>query len=108
MHGRTRDTRAWERYHEGPMSTAGPSAPAIQAFGLWKRFTARAVVRDVSCAINPGEAVGLVGPNGSGKSTSIRMLLGMLTTGSRPVVRALVRTVLRGEPQSHGQAPRER
>ena len=32
----------------------------------------------------------------------------LLTTGSRPGARALVRTVLRGEPQSHGHAPRER
>ncbi|MEK9658485.1 MAG: ATP-binding cassette domain-containing protein [Chloroflexota bacterium] len=76
------------------MSTAAPSTPAVQTIGLWKSFTARAVVRDVSCAINPGEAVGLVGPNGSGTSTTIRMLLGM-------------RTLLRGEPQGHEHMPRE-
>jgi ABC-2 type transport system ATP-binding protein len=74
------------------MSTAAPSAPTVQATGLWKRFTARAVVRDVTCAINPGEAVGLVGPNGSGKSTTIRMLLGMLTPDA-------------GEARLFGQAP---
>jgi ABC-2 type transport system ATP-binding protein len=61
------------------MTIPPTSAPAVQADGLWKRFTARPVVREVSFAIEPGEVVGLVGPNGSGKSTTIRMLLGLLT-----------------------------
>ena len=50
------------------------SAP-VRATGLWKRFGALDVVRDVSLEIKPGEIVGFVGPNGAGKSTTIRMML---------------------------------
>ena len=35
-------------------------------------------VKDMSFAVEPGEAIGFVGQNGAGKSTSMKMLMGML------------------------------
>jgi ABC-type polysaccharide/polyol phosphate transport system ATPase subunit len=48
------------------------------------RLRAREVqaLRDVSLAIEPGEAVGLVGRNGSGKSTLLRLVSGIITPTS--------------------------
>lgn len=46
-------------------------------------------LRDVSLAVRPGEAVGLVGRNGSGKSTFLRLIAGLLrpTSGQLLVAR---------------------
>jgi zinc/manganese transport system ATP-binding protein len=38
----------------------------------------RAVLRDVSCAIAPGEFIGVLGPNGAGKTTLFRAILGLI------------------------------
>jgi zinc/manganese transport system ATP-binding protein len=38
----------------------------------------RAVLRDVSFAIAPGEFIGVLGPNGAGKTTLMRAILGLL------------------------------
>ena len=57
------------------MASLTTSGAPVRASGLWKRFGALDVVRDVSLEIAPGEVVGFVGPNGAGKSTTIRMML---------------------------------
>ena len=57
------------------LTTSSSRGVPVQATGLWKRFGAMDVVRDVSLEIEPGEIVGFVGPNGAGKSTTIRMML---------------------------------
>ncbi|MHC4562235.1 MAG: LPS export ABC transporter ATP-binding protein [Planctomycetota bacterium] len=51
----------------------------LQAKGLVKRYSGRAVVDDVSLTVNQGEIVGLLGRNGAGKTTSFRMVIGMVT-----------------------------
>jgi zinc/manganese transport system ATP-binding protein len=38
----------------------------------------RTVLRDVSCAIAPGEFIGMLGPNGAGKTTLFRAILGLI------------------------------
>ncbi len=44
---------------------------------LRKRYKARAVVEDVSFAVEAGEVVGLLGPNGAGKTTCFYMVVGL-------------------------------
>lgn len=48
---------------------------ALSVEGVGKRLAGRAVLRDVSFSVAPGEAVGLVGLNGAGKTTLLRALL---------------------------------
>src|SRR3546814_5620918 len=50
------------------------AAPLIEAEGLARRFAGRFVLEDVSLAVAPGEAFGIVGPDGAGKSTLLQIL----------------------------------
>jgi lipopolysaccharide export system ATP-binding protein len=50
----------------------------LSATSLGKSFHKRPVVRDVSVAVQRGEAVGLLGPNGAGKTTCFYMITGLI------------------------------
>ena len=60
----------------GPRLVADNSGLAAQNLG--KRFKKRPVVRDVSLAVQRGEAVGLLGPNGAGKTTCFYLITGLI------------------------------
>jgi lipopolysaccharide export system ATP-binding protein len=51
----------------------------LSADHLVKRYRGRAVVHDVSLAVDTGEIVGLLGPNGAGKTTCFYMVVGLIT-----------------------------
>ena len=50
----------------------------LEVRGLTKHYSYLTAVRQVSCAIRPGEIRGYLGPNGAGKSTTVRMLTGLI------------------------------
>ena len=50
----------------------------LAARNIGKRFKKRPVLRDISLAVNRGEAVGLLGPNGAGKTTCFYVITGLL------------------------------
>lgn len=52
--------------------------PAIQTWGLTRRFGEHTAVDHVDLSVARGSIYGFLGPNGSGKSTTIRMLCGLL------------------------------
>ncbi|WP_129134802.1 ABC transporter ATP-binding protein [Luteimonas sp. YGD11-2] len=53
--------------------------------GVTRRYGAVVAVRDVSLALNAGEATALVGHNGAGKTTLIKLLLGLVQPGEGTV-----------------------
>jgi iron complex transport system ATP-binding protein len=50
----------------------------LSCSGLSAGYEGRAVVREISCDLVPGEVTGLIGPNGAGKSTILQALGGLL------------------------------
>ncbi len=57
-----------------------PTTPPLAVTGIVKAYRRKVVLRDVTFAVHPGEAVALLGSNGAGKST----LLGCLTGDRLP------------------------
>jgi ABC-2 type transport system ATP-binding protein len=53
---------------------------AIEVRGLSKQFGAVRAVDDLTFEVAEGRVTGFLGPNGSGKTTTLRMLLGLVST----------------------------
>ncbi len=58
----------------------------LEASGLVKKYSGRAVVNGVSISIAHRSIVGLLGRNGAGKTTSFRMIMGMIIPTEGKVV----------------------
>jgi lipopolysaccharide export system ATP-binding protein len=58
----------------------------LRALHLHKSFGKRAVVRDVSMQVEPGNVVGLLGPNGAGKTTCFYMIVGLVAVGDGQIL----------------------
>ena len=58
----------------------------LEASGLVKKYSGRAVVNGVSITIAHRSIVGLLGRNGAGKTTSFRMIMGMIIPTAGQVV----------------------
>jgi ABC-type branched-subunit amino acid transport system ATPase component/MFS family permease len=55
---------------------ATPVTPALELFGITRRFGGISAVEDVSLQVRPGEIVGLIGQNGAGKTTIFDLICG--------------------------------
>jgi ABC-2 type transport system ATP-binding protein len=54
----------------------------VEVNHVHKTYGNRAVVKDVTFTVNPGEILGLIGPNGAGKTTTIRMMMDIIKPDS--------------------------
>ena len=59
---------------ERPLIPHPPGEPAVVVEHLVRRFGARAVLNDISFAVEPSQAFGIAGANGSGKTVLLRLL----------------------------------
>jgi ABC-2 type transport system ATP-binding protein len=80
----------------------GATLPAVDVVGLRKSYDGRAVVRDLSFRVGPGEIVALLGPNGAGKTTTVEIVEGYRTADGGAV------SVLGADPARAGREHRAR
>jgi len=66
--------------HAPPPPAGAAAESVLEAFGLRKTYSRRAVVDDVDIRLAQGEIVGLLGPNGAGKTTTFYMLVGLIAS----------------------------
>jgi lipopolysaccharide export system ATP-binding protein len=65
---------------------AGADHSVLEAFGLRKTYSHRAVVDNVDIRLAQGEIVGLLGPNGAGKTTTFYMMTGLIAPEAGRIV----------------------
>jgi ABC-2 type transport system ATP-binding protein len=59
---------------------------ALELHNVCKRFPGVVAVDNVSFSAPAGEITGYLGPNGSGKSTTMKMIAGLIETGSGEIL----------------------
>ncbi len=77
-------THVTGEYAAAPEQAAGRSV--LEAFGLRKTYSRRAVVDNVDIRLVQGEIVGLLGPNGAGKTTTFYMMTGLIAPEAGRIV----------------------
>lgn len=80
-YGSAADDGAGERALQPCGPEPAERAPLLEFDRVEVSFGGRAVVRDVSFSVMPGEALAIVGESGSGKSTLCRAAMGLLDAG---------------------------
>jgi len=58
---------------------------AVEVSHLYKSYTGKRAVEDLSFSVDPGEILGLIGPNGAGKSSTIKIILDFMRPDSGEV-----------------------
>jgi len=58
---------------------------AVELNHVFKSYSGKTAVHDLSFSVIPGEILGLIGPNGAGKSTSIKTILNFIKPDSGDV-----------------------
>jgi ABC-2 type transport system ATP-binding protein len=58
---------------------------AVEVNHLYKSYTGKRAVEDLSFTVDPGEILGLIGPNGAGKSSTIKIILDFMRPDSGEV-----------------------
>ncbi len=59
---------------------------AVEVNHLFKSYSGKTAVNDLSFSVVPGEILGLIGPNGAGKSTTIKTILDFIKPESGEVI----------------------
>ena len=58
---------------------------AVAVHHLYKSYTGKTAVKDLTFSVDPGEILGLIGPNGAGKSSTIKIILDFMKPDSGEV-----------------------
>jgi ABC-2 type transport system ATP-binding protein len=80
---------------------------SVEVNRVVKSYGNRAVVNDISFAVNQSEIFGLIGPNGAGKTTTIRMMMDIIKPDSGEV-RVLGTKLTEASKNKIGYLPEER